>query len=40
MAKYLFEARYTIAGAKGIAREGGLDRCEPRAPERRVHQRT
>jgi uncharacterized protein with GYD domain len=26
MAKYLFEARYTAEGAKGIAREGGSGR--------------
>jgi uncharacterized protein with GYD domain len=26
MAKYLFEARYTIEGAKGLAREGGSGR--------------
>jgi len=26
MAKYLFEARYTIEGAKGLAREGGTGR--------------
>src|SRR2546423_10227190 len=26
MAKYLFEARYTAEGAKGVAREGGTGR--------------
>ena len=26
MAKYLFEARYTTEGAKGVAREGGTGR--------------
>ena len=26
MAKYLFEARYTAAGAKGVAQEGGSGR--------------
>jgi uncharacterized protein with GYD domain len=26
MAKYLFEARYTAGGAKGLTREGGSDR--------------
>jgi len=26
MAKYLFEARYTVEGAKGVAREGGTGR--------------
>jgi uncharacterized protein with GYD domain len=26
MAKFLFEARYTVEGAKGIAREGGTGR--------------
>jgi uncharacterized protein with GYD domain len=26
MAKYLFEARYTLEGAKGLAREGGTGR--------------
>ena len=26
MAKYLFEARYTVEGAKGIAKEGGTGR--------------
>jgi uncharacterized protein with GYD domain len=26
MAKYLFEARYTVEGAKGVAREGGSGR--------------
>jgi uncharacterized protein with GYD domain len=26
-AKYLFEARYTAEGAKGVAREGGSGRC-------------
>lgn len=26
MAKYLFEARYTLEGAKGVAREGGTGR--------------
>jgi len=26
MAKYLFEARYTAEGAKGLAREGGTGR--------------
>jgi uncharacterized protein with GYD domain len=26
MAKYLFEARYTVEGAKGLAREGGTGR--------------
>lgn len=26
MAKYLFEARYSIEGAKGVAREGGTGR--------------
>ena len=26
MAKYLFEARYSVEGAKGIAREGGTGR--------------
>jgi uncharacterized protein with GYD domain len=26
MAKYLFEARYTSEGAKGLAREGGSER--------------
>ncbi len=26
MAKYLFEARYTLQGAKGLAREGGSAR--------------
>ena len=26
MAKYLFEARYTLEGGKGIAREGGTGR--------------
>ena len=26
MAKYLFEARYTLEGGKGIAREGGTSR--------------
>jgi uncharacterized protein with GYD domain len=28
MAKYLFEARYTAEGAKGLAREGGSGRRE------------
>jgi uncharacterized protein with GYD domain len=26
MAKYLFEARYSVEGAKGVAREGGTGR--------------
>ena len=26
MAKYLFEARYTLEGGKGVAREGGTGR--------------
>ena len=26
MAKYLFEARYTVEGAKGVAKEGGTGR--------------